>query len=131
MKKPADQNQVDGSCAVFKLFSVAAVAMFVSSAAPAFAAGSYVGKWATNASQCRLPQSNPKAPLLLGETTYDQHEAHCTFRASKGPFRTALIARCSVEGDAQNKRFIVTVIGDRLTLSEGRTNARTFIRCPR
>jgi hypothetical protein len=116
---------------VFKLFSVGVAALFVSSATPAFAAGSYVGKWATNASQCRLPQSNPKAPLLLGETTYDQHEAHCTFRPSKGLFRTTLNARCSIQGDAQNKKFVVRVVGDRLTLSEGRVNARAFIRCRR
>jgi hypothetical protein len=114
---------------MLKLFSVTTSLCLATAGAQAFAAGSYVGKWATNAAQCRLPQSNPKAPLLLGETTYDQHEAHCTFRVSKGPLRTTLNARCSVQGDAQNKKFIVTVVGDRLTLSEGRTNARTFVRC--
>jgi hypothetical protein len=116
---------------MFKVFSFASSMFLATSGAQAFAAGSYVGKWATNATQCRQPQSSPKAPLLLGETTYDQHEAHCTFRATKGLLRTrtTLNARCSVEGDAQNKRFIVTVVGDRLTLSEGRTNARTFVRC--
>jgi hypothetical protein len=116
---------------MFKLFFVTASVLFATSGTQAIAAGSYVGKWATNAAQCRQPQSSPKAPLLLGETTYDQHEAHCTFRATKGLLRTrtTLNARCSVEGDAQNKKFIVTVVGDRLTLSEGRTNARTFVRC--
>jgi hypothetical protein len=116
---------------MFKLFFVAASVFLATAGSQAFAAGSYVGKWATNGSQCRLPQSNPKAPLLLGETTYDQHEAHCTFRPSKGPFRTTLNARCSIQGDAQNKKFVVRVVGDRLTLSEGRVNARSFIRCRR
>jgi hypothetical protein len=116
---------------MLKLFFVAASVLLATACAPAFAAGSYVGKWATNAAQCRLPQSNPKAPLLLGATTYDQHEAHCTFRTSRELFRTTLNARCSIQGDAQDHKYIVRVVGDRLTLSEGRTNARTFIRCRR
>jgi hypothetical protein len=115
---------------VSKVFVLTASLVISLSITQAHAASSYVGKWAATPAQCNLAQSNPRAPLLLSERNYDQHEAHCVIgRVSKGLLRTTLTARCSVEGATRQTSFTARVSGGRLTINEKGTRPRTLVRC--
>lgn len=114
------------------LFSTAAAVAFLGAIAPAAADGkdsSYVGTWASQPAQCKVDQSNEKAPLIMRSNGYDQHEAHCTFSnvRKKGSTWTARAA-CSVQGDKQTQDLTLSVAGNRLTIRDQR-GARTLTRC--
>ncbi len=114
-----------------KSLSAAAALSFAAAVGPAAAAGSYIGKWASTPGQCALPQENPRAPLILDELTYDQHEAHCKFyRVYNGAKGLVINARCTIEGDKRLRTFLMDVAGDRLTIRSKRTKPITLLRCP-
>jgi hypothetical protein len=110
--------------------AAAAFVIQITFGAGAVSAQAYVGTWGTNAAQCRVDQSRQNAPLVLGRSRYDQHEAHCTFsRVRKtGASSWQIGARCSVEGDRQSHTFNISVEGNSLTLAD-RYGSRRLVRC--
>ena len=63
--------------------SAFAVAAFAS--APASAADpAYVGTWASDLAQCKVPQERQEAPLVLSKDGYDQYETRCKFTSVEG-----------------------------------------------
>lgn len=77
----------------------------------------FVGAWASDTKDCRVPQERENAPFLVSPKGYDRHETHCTFEnlMKKGRTYTA-DTKCSVEGDMQ-KSSTVIVVKDRTTIS--------------
>jgi hypothetical protein len=110
--------------------AAAAVAIYIALGTGPVYAQAYVGTWGTNAAQCRVDQSRQNAPLVLGRSRYDQHEAHCTFSSVRktGTSSWQMRARCSVEGDRQSHTFNISVEGNRLTFAD-RYGARRLLRC--
>ena len=100
-------------------------------ATPASAANiNYIGTWATNTAQCKIPQDRQGAPMILNAKGYDQHEAHCRFASVKkvlGGWRMA--AECTVEGSVQRDTLRAKVSADTLVLTSGKVT-RTLKRCP-
>jgi hypothetical protein len=108
--------------------AVIALAMLV--ATPALAANpAYVGTWGVSAAQCKVPQDQQGAPMVMAARRFDSHEAHCTFTSVKrvgGAWRIA--TRCSVEGDKQAHIYAVKVTGNVLTMTDT-AGARSYKRC--
>lgn len=90
----------------------------------------YEGTWASDLAQCKLPQEDLNAPLVISKDRYDQHEAHCTFKSvTPGSANEWKIAsECTVEGAAEPYDFTLVVSGDTLTVSDD-TGARDLLRC--
>ena len=107
-------------------------AAMIAVAIPAHAADpAYVGTWGTDAAQCKVPQEQEGAPMIITAMGYDQHEAHCTFGSvmKKGSAWKAR-ANCSVEGDSQKEILLLRVTGDVLLLTVGnRKSSNTLTRC--
>ena len=104
--------------------------LLAASVAPAAAAPDFVGTWATQKSACRLGQDSQNAPMVLTNTSLDQHESHCQLamtRNASSPWTAK--ARCTVEGDRQRHTFTFTVRGDRLVVSERGIADKTYVRC--
>jgi hypothetical protein len=99
-------------------------------AGPAMAAD-YTGTWAADLANCKTPQEEADAPLVLTSKGYDQHEIHCKFEAlkSSGAGEWSSMAACSVEGDSQTVDTKLTVSGETLTLTEDGVS-RDLLRCP-
>ena len=91
----------------------------------------YVGTWGIDAAQCKVPQEQEGAPMIITANGYDQHEAHCTFTSAKTEGLLSIIAAdCSVEGDSQNVSLELEVTGDVLILGRSTTKAaRKLVRC--
>lgn len=108
----------------------AAVTIYIALGIGPVSAQAYVGTWGTNAAQCRVDQSRQNAPLVLGRSRYDQHEAHCTFSSVRktGASSWQIGARCSVEGDRQSHTFNISVEGNSLMLAD-RYGSRRLVRC--
>ncbi|HRN87570.1 hypothetical protein [Hyphomicrobium sp.] len=93
------------------------------------AAPSYVGTWASDLAQCKVPQERAEAPLILQEKRFDQYETHCTFNSADGAGDEWKVkANCQVEGDAQAYDFTLTVSGDTLTLTDD-AGSQDLLRC--
>lgn len=91
---------------------------------PAFA-----GTWGKDAAECKVPQDQQGAPMMISAKGYDQHEAHCTFASIGRKGRVWKIdARCSVEGDKQKDTFTLQLKGDKLEMTRGAAT-QTFVRC--
>jgi hypothetical protein len=90
----------------------------------------YAGTWAAKRAQCRLGQDKPDAPLVLNRNGYDQHETHCKFGSvrAQGKDTWRVLAKRSVQGDAQNHAFMLVVAGTRLTIRDEH-GARVLWRC--
>jgi hypothetical protein len=89
----------------------------------------YVGTWALNVANCKVPQDSQDAPLVIAKDRYDQHEVHCTFKSvteKDGDYKMA--GDCTVEGNPQSYDFTLTVSGDTLTFTD-EAGARDFLRC--
>ena len=101
-------------------------------AIPARAADpAYVGTWGTNAAQCKVPQDQEGAPMIITAKGYDQHEAHCAFSSvKKKGQRWKIAAKCSVEGDSQKNILLLGVTGDVLLFTVGNhKSSNTLTRC--
>ncbi|MFA5951194.1 MAG: hypothetical protein WC807_13015 [Hyphomicrobium sp.] len=111
---------------VISAFAAAAVL----AAAPAHAADpAYVGTWAGDLGQCKIAQDRQEAPLILSKDSYDQHEAHCTFKTVDGKdSEFTVTSSCLVEGDQQPYDFKLTISGDTLTVTDD-TGARDLLKC--
>lgn len=90
----------------------------------------FVGTWAGDLGQCKVPQDKAEAPLILTKDRYDQHEAHCTFKKveSTGEGSYQINSICVVEGDNQPYDFSLTVSGDTLTVTDD-TGSRDLLQC--
>ena len=89
----------------------------------------YVGTWALNVANCKVPQESLDAPLVIAKDRYDQHEVHCTFKSVTGKDGDHKVAGdCLVEGNQQAYDFTLTVSGDTLTFTD-EAGARDFLRC--
>jgi hypothetical protein len=108
--------------------SAFAVAAFAS--APASAADpAYVGTWASDLAQCKVPQERQEAPLVLSKDGYDQYETHCKFTSVEGADSDWKVkSECTVEGTAQPYDFTLTVSGDTLTVTD-ETGSRDLLLC--
>lgn len=115
-----------------KRIAAAALALAACSPAPlpAFAGmPAYVGTWGSDAANCKVPQDQQGAPMIISAKGYDQHEAHCTFASITRKGRVWKVdAQCSVEGDKQKDSFTLQVNADKLVMAHG-SNARTYVRC--
>jgi len=90
----------------------------------------FVGKWASQPSQCRLQQQSENAPMIVGRNGYDQHETHCKFKSVRPQMPAyAVKAQCNVEGDAQDIDFVFQIAGNRLTIRD-EAGSRVLQRCP-
>lgn len=90
---------------------------------------SYVGTWASDPAQCKVPQDRPEAPLVLTEKGFDQHETHCTFKSAEGADDEWQVkADCQVEGNREPYDFMLTVSGDTLTVTD-EAGTRDLLRC--
>lgn len=110
------------------LATIAAASLFAS--LPARAADpAYVGTWASDLAQCKVPQERQEAPLVLSKDGYDQYETHCTFKSVDGADGEWKVkSDCTVEGTAESYEFTLTVSGDTLTLTDD-TGARDLLLC--
>jgi hypothetical protein len=77
--------------------AAAAFVIQITFGAGAVSAQAYVGTWGTNAAQCRVDQSRQNAPLVLGRSRYDQHEAHCTFSSVRKTGRLIVADRSAMQ----------------------------------
>jgi hypothetical protein len=90
----------------------------------------FVGKWASQASQCRLAQQSENAPMIVRRDGYDQHETHCKFKSVRPQMPAyAIKAQCEVEGDTQDLDLVFQVTGNRLTIRD-EAGARVLQKCP-
>lgn len=90
---------------------------------------SYVGTWASDLAQCKVPQERQEAPLELSKDGYDQYETHCKFKsveAVDGEWKVK--SDCTVEGSAQPYEFSLIVSGDTLTVTDD-TGSRDLLKC--
>ncbi len=110
------------------LATIAAASLFAS--LPTRAADpAYVGTWASDLAQCKVPQERQEAPLVLSKDGYDQYETHCTFKSVDGADGEWKVkSDCTVEGTAESYEFTLTVSGDTLTLTDD-TGARDLLLC--
>jgi hypothetical protein len=94
------------------------VAAFVPTAASA-QQPAYVGRWAPKPAQCKIPQGNEDAPLVMRRDGYDQFETHCRFSniRQKGQSWTVRAA-CEAEGDKQTMTLTLSVANNRLTIRD-------------
>lgn len=108
----------------------AALAALTFAAASAHAeTPSYVGTWASDLAQCKVPQDRPEAPLVIEEKRFDQHETHCTFKSAEGADDEWQVkADCQVEGNREPYDFTLTVSGDTLTVTD-EAGTRDLLRC--
>jgi hypothetical protein len=91
---------------------------------------SFVGTWAGDLEQCKTPQEQQGAPMVIAKDRYDQHEAHCEFKSVEGAAPDWKIkADCTVEGNAQPLDFTFTVSGDTLTITDD-TGTQDLLKCP-
>ena len=107
-------------------------AAMIAVAIPAHAADpAYVGTWGTDAAQCKVPQEQEGAPMVITATGYDQHEAHCMFASvKKNGSAWKVRAKCSVEGNSQKDVLLLRVTGDVLLFTVGnRKFSNTLTRC--
>ncbi len=89
----------------------------------------FVGTWGINLAQCRVPQDQQGAPIVLTMRGYDQHEAHCTFKSMKKMGDLWKIAAdCSVEGDKLSDAFTLRTSGKSLIMAHGKIRT-TLMRC--
>jgi hypothetical protein len=96
---------------------------------PPAAEPGYVGTWASDLAQCKVPQEKQEAPLVFAKDGYDQYETHCKFKsADQTEAGWKVAADCTVEGNDQPYDFALTVSGDTLTLTDD-TGARDLLRC--
>ncbi|MBN8910954.1 MAG: hypothetical protein J0H65_02645 [Rhizobiales bacterium] len=89
----------------------------------------YVGTWASDLAQCKVPQERQEAPLVLSKDGYDQYETHCTFTSvddADGEWKVK--SDCTVEGSAEPYDFTLIVSGDTLTLTD-ETGSRDLLLC--
>jgi hypothetical protein len=98
--------------------------------APAYAAdATYVGTWASDLAQCKVPQERQEAPLVLSKDGYDQHETHCKFKSVNGADgEWKVTSDCTIEGSAEPYDFTLTVSGDTLTVTDA-AGARDLLAC--
>jgi hypothetical protein len=113
------------------IFSCAALGAALLVAAPVCAADpGYVGTWTTDLAQCKTPQDQQGAPLVVAKDRYDQHEAHCEFKSVEGADPDWKIkADCTVEGSAEPHEFTFTASGDTLTQTDA-AGSRDLLKCP-
>lgn len=96
---------------------VAGLALAIAAGPASAAKPAYVGKWASNLAECRLPADTLDAPVHLGRTTYDQYETHCDFRnivGGKGVW--SMKARCVSAGDVSRLRLTIWATAKLVTL---------------
>jgi hypothetical protein len=91
-------------------------------ATPALAAPAYVGTWGIDAEMCAKPEDQVGAPVMLGSTSFDQFESHCTFgkikRTVKGKTtKWTTRATCSIEGDKQVGPLVMTMKNGTLSMA--------------
>lgn len=90
---------------------------------------SYVGTWASDLAQCKVPQDRPEAPLVLEENRFDQHETRCTFASADGADDEWKVkANCEIEGNREPYDFMLTVSGNTLTITD-EAGTRDLLRC--
>jgi hypothetical protein len=111
-----------------------AVALFAAAALASRSAAAqtppFVGKWASQAPQCRLGQQAENAPMIIRRDGYDQHETHCKFKSVRPQMPAyAVKAQCQVEGDTQDVDMVFQVAGNRLTIRD-EAGARVLQKCP-
>ena len=89
---------------------------------------SFAGTWGTDLEQCKKPQDDMGAPMVLTEKGFDQHEAHCTFTkvTSTGAGTWKIESACTVEGNEQPDSMELALSGNTLTVN----NAQKLVRCP-
>jgi hypothetical protein len=91
---------------------------------------SFVGTWAGDLEQCKTPQEQQGAPMVIAKDRYDQHEAHCEFKSVEGAAPDWKIkADCTIEGGTQAMDFAFTTSGDTLTITDD-TGTQDLLRCP-
>lgn len=101
----------------------------ITATAPGWTAETYVGTWASDLTQCSIPQEQQGAPLVVAKDRYDQHEAHCVFKSVDGSAPEWKIkADCTVEGSAEPYDFTLIVSGDTLTMGDD-SGSRDMLRC--
>jgi hypothetical protein len=89
----------------------------------------YVGTWASDLAQCKVPQERQEAPLVLSKDGYDQYETHCRFTSVKGNGNEwKVTSECTIEGSAEPYDFALTVSGDTLTVTDD-TGSRDLLLC--
>lgn len=89
----------------------------------------FVGTWASNETQCALPQEDPGAPMIVTKEGFDQNEVHCKFSSVMPEADTWKISStCSVQGDEQAHEFAFAVAGDKLTVTD-ELGTNDMIRC--
>lgn len=120
--------RTQGTTRTLALATIAAASMAAS--LPARAADpAYVGTWASDLAQCKVPQERQEAPLVLSKDGYDQYETHCTFKSVDGTDGEWKVkSDCTVEGAAEPYDFMLTVSGETLTLTDD-TGARDLLLC--
>jgi len=90
----------------------------------------YIGTWAGDLEQCKTPQEQPGAPMVIAKDRYDQHETHCEFKSVEGAAPDwKIAAECTVEGNAQPMEFAFTVSGDTLSIKDD-TGTQDLLKCP-
>jgi len=110
--------------------TLSALAASALASASALAADpAYVGTWASDLAQCKVPQERQEAPLVLSKDGYDQYETHCKFTSVEGADSDWKVkSDCTVEGNAQPYDFTLTVSGDTLTVTD-ETGSRDLLLC--
>ncbi len=89
----------------------------------------FVGTWASDLAQCKVPQDRQEAPLVLSKDGYDQYETHCAFTSVEGSgAEWKVTSDCTVEGSTQSYDFTLTVSGDTLTVTD-ETGSRDLLLC--
>jgi hypothetical protein len=120
--------RTQGTTRTLALATIAAASLAAS--LPARAADpAYVGTWASDLAQCKVPQERQEAPLVLSKDGYDQYETHCTFKSVDGADGEWKVkSDCTVEGAAEPYDFTLTVSGETLTVTDD-TGSRDLLLC--
>lgn len=120
--------RTQGTTSTLALATIAAASLAAS--LPARAADpAYVGTWASDLAQCKVPQERQEAPLVLSKDGYDQYETHCTFKSVDGADGEWKVkSDCTVEGAAEPYDFTLTVSGETLTVTDD-TGSRDLLLC--
>jgi hypothetical protein len=113
-----------------RTLALSALAATLLASLPAHAADpAYVGTWASDLAQCKVPQERQEAPLVLSKDGYDQYETHCKFKSVEGADSEWKVkSDCTVEGSAEPYDFTLTVSGDTLTVTDD-TGSRDLLLC--
>lgn len=114
-----------------RTLALTALAASMIASLPARAADpAYVGTWASDLAQCKVPQERQEAPLVLSKDSYDQYETHCKFTSveGSGDSEWKIKSNCTIEGSAEPYDFTLTVSGDTLTVTDD-TGARDLLIC--